>query len=76
MTPRASHAGAVRDSLLALQTRRVRQLIVLLMAVLAVFGVINLAVLATPVLLPLVVGVALLGVACGCSSAAASTRPC
>jgi len=63
VTPGSSHAGAVRDSLLALQTRRVRQLIVLLMTALAVFAVINLAVLAAPVLLPLVVGMGLLGVA-------------
>ena len=63
MTPRPSHAGAVRDSLLALQSRRVRQLIVLLMVALGVFAALNLSVIETPVLLPLVAGVALLGVA-------------
>lgn len=61
MISRPSHAGAVRDSLLALQSRRVRQLIVLLMAALAVFAVINLTVVQMPVLMPLVIGVALLG---------------
>jgi diguanylate cyclase (GGDEF)-like protein len=59
--PRSTHAGAVRDSLLALQSRRVRQLIMMLMAALAAFAVINLAVVDVPVLLPLVAGVALLG---------------
>lgn len=63
MTSRPSHVGAVRDSLLALQSRRVRQLIALLMAALAVFAVINLTVVDAPVLMPLVVGGALLGVA-------------
>ncbi len=63
MSPRSSHAGAVRDSLLALQSRRLRQLIVLLMAALGTFAVINLTVIDASVMLPLVVGVALLGVA-------------
>lgn len=63
MRPRSSHAGAVRDSLLALQSRRVRQLITLLMTAMGVFAVINLTVVQVPVLMPLVVGIALLGVA-------------
>lgn len=63
MTPRPTHAGAVRESLLALQARRVRQLIVLLMSSLGVFALVNLTVVETPVLLPLVIGVGLLGIA-------------
>lgn len=63
MSQRPAYAGAARDTLLALQSRRVRQLIVLLMAALLVFAVVNLTVIDTPVLLPLVVGVPLLGVA-------------
>jgi len=61
--PRSTHAGAVRDSLLALQSRRVRQLILLLMAALGVFAVINLTLLEARVQAPLLAGVALLGVA-------------
>jgi len=60
---RSTHAGAVRDSLLALQSRRVRQLILLLMAALGVFAVINLTLLEARVQAPLVAGIALLGVA-------------
>ncbi|MGL6289999.1 MAG: diguanylate cyclase domain-containing protein, partial [Silanimonas sp.] len=63
MTPRPTHAGAVRESLLALQARRVRQLIVLLMSALGVFALVNLTVVEMPVLLPLVIGVGLLGIA-------------
>ena len=61
MIPRSTHAGAVRDSLLALQSRRVRQLIVLLMVALSAFAVINLTLLEAPVLAPLIAGVGLLG---------------
>jgi diguanylate cyclase (GGDEF)-like protein len=61
--PRSTHAGAVRDSLLALQSRRVRQLILLLMAALGAFAMINLTLLEARVQAPLVAGVALLGVA-------------
>jgi diguanylate cyclase (GGDEF)-like protein len=53
----------VRESLLALQARRVRQLILLLMSALGVFTLVNLTVVDTPVLLPMVMGVGLLGVA-------------
>ena len=63
MTPGANPPGPVRDSLLALQSRRVRQLIVLLMTALGVFALVNLTVIDAPVLLPLVAGVGLLGVA-------------
>ncbi|MFO0394264.1 MAG: putative bifunctional diguanylate cyclase/phosphodiesterase [Lysobacteraceae bacterium] len=63
MIHRSTHAGAVRDSLLALQSRRVRQLILLLMAALGVFAVINLTLLEARVQAPLVAGIALLGVA-------------
>ena len=63
MIPRSTHAGAVRDSLLALQSRRVRQLILLLMAALGVFAVINLTLLEARVQAPLVAGISLLGVA-------------
>lgn len=61
MIPRSTHAGAVRDSLLALQSRRVRQLIMLLMAALSAFAVINVTLLEAPVLAPLIAGVGLLG---------------
>mgnify|MGYP001809928759 FL=1 len=63
MIHRSTHAGAVRDSLLALQSRRVRQLILLLMAALGVFVIINLTLLEARVQAPLVAGVALLGAA-------------
>ena len=63
MSGRPAPAGAVRDSLLALQSRRVHQLILLLMAALAAFAVVNVAIVDAPVLLPLVIGVAMLAVA-------------
>ena len=63
MNPRPADARAVRDSLLALQGRRVRQLIVLLMSALGLFAAINVTVVQWPILLSLVGGVALLGFA-------------
>lgn len=61
MIPRSTHAGAVRDSLLAMQSRRVHQLIVLMMVALGAFAVINVTRVEVAVLMPMVVGVGLLG---------------
>ena len=63
MKRRRAHAGLVREALLAQQAKRVQQLILLLIGALATFTLVNVTVVETPVLAPLVAGIGLLSVA-------------